>query len=65
MTHYQAIIKELDYLDEKELEMVMEQIKARLDKRKLLEQTFAEFVGVGKGFWEVDAQEYVNVLRGE
>lgn len=37
----------------------------RVDRRRQVESILDEYIGVGKGIWQTDAQEYVNELRKE
>ena len=64
MTRIQTIIEEIiDHLDPDELELILKEILMRLDRRKKIESILNEYVGIGEGVWEVDAQKYVNELR--
>lgn len=63
MTRIQTIIEEINHLSPDELELILKEILMRLDRRKKIETILDEYMGIGEGVWEVDAQEYVNELR--
>lgn len=59
----QQVLTSLDALQDDELELIMAEIKERLRRQRRMEEALQLFVGAGKGFWERDAQDYVNELR--
>lgn len=61
----QQIIDEISHLQIEELEMILKEILKRLDQQKRVESILDEYIGIGKGFWQTDAQEYVEELRRE
>lgn len=65
MTRIQAIIEEINHLNPAELEVILKEILMRLDRKKKIESILEEYMGIGEGVWETDAQEYVNELREE
>jgi len=65
MTRIQTIIEEINHLDPDELEVILKEIMTRLDRKKKIESRLEEYMGIGEGVWEMDAQEYVNELREE
>jgi len=65
MTRIQTIIEEINHLDPDELEVILKEIMTRLDRKKKIESILEEYMGIGEGVWEMDAQEYVNELREE
>ena len=40
-------------------------LTTKLKKREILIKSLDEIRGIGKGVWNVDAQEYVNQLRAD
>ncbi len=65
MTKIQTIIEEIHALNSAELEALLREILLRMDAHKQAESILDEYIGSGKGIWEMDAQEYVNELRRE
>lgn len=65
MTRIQTIIEEINHLNPEELEVILKEILMRLDRKKKIETILEEYMGIGEGVWERDAQEYVNELREE
>ena len=65
MTRIQTIIEEINHLNPDELEVILREILMRLDRKKKIETILEEYMGIGEGVWEMDAQEYVNELREE
>ncbi|HMO40422.1 MAG TPA: hypothetical protein PKC76_14395 [Saprospiraceae bacterium] len=65
MTKIQTIIEEIHDLNSEELEALLRAILRRMDAHKQAESILDEYVGSGKGIWEMDAQAYVNELRRE
>jgi len=65
MTSLQAIIKEISHLNQEELELLLREVIQRIDQQKKVEAILDEYMGVGQGVWQTDAQDYVNELRKE
>ena len=65
MTRIQTIIEEINHLNPDELEVILREILMRLDRKKKIETILEEYMGIGEGVWEMDAQEYVDELREE
>lgn len=65
MTSLQTIIKEISHLNQEELELLLREVIQRIDQQKKVEAILDEYIGVGEGVWQTDAQEYVNELRKE
>ena len=65
MTSLQTIIKEISHLNQEELELLLREVIQRIDQQKKVEAILDEYMGVGQGVWQTDAQEYVNELRKE
>jgi len=65
MTSLQTIIKEISHLNQEELELLLREVIQRIDQQRKVEAILDEYIGVGKGVWQTDAQEYVNELRKE
>lgn len=65
MTSLQTIIKEISHLNQEELEVLLKEVIQRIDLQKRVEAILDEYIGVGMGVWQTDAQEYVNELRKE
>lgn len=65
MTSLQTIIKEISHLNQEELELLLREVIQRIDQQKKVEAILDEYMGVGQGVWQTDAQDYVNELRKE
>ena len=63
MTKIQTIIEEISHLNQEELEVILQEILNRLDRKNKIESILNEYIGIGKGIWEKDAQDYVDELR--
>jgi hypothetical protein len=61
----EQVLTSIKSLRKEELELVMAEIKERLRRQRRMEEALQVFVGAGAGFWQQDAQEYVNELRSE
>ena len=61
----QQIIDEISHLQVEELEMILKEIRRRIDQQKRVESILDEYIGIGESFWQTDAQEYVEELRRE
>ena len=57
------ILEEINLLEADELEQVLKELLNRVERKKRIESIIDQYVGIGKGVWETDAQEYVNELR--
>lgn len=59
------LISEIERLPlEKQLE-VLNYLNSKLRRKEQLLKSLDEIRGIGKGLWEMDAQEYVNKLRND
>lgn len=63
MSRVENIIQEMDVLEEDELELLLQEILRRLDKRRRMKAVFDKYRGIGKGVWPSDAQAYITQLR--
>jgi predicted translin family RNA/ssDNA-binding protein len=61
----QHIIDEISHLQLEEFEMILKEIHRRIDQQRRVESILDEYIGIGEGFWQTDAQEYVEELRRE
>lgn len=61
----QHIVDEISHLQLEELEVVLKEILKRIDQQKRVELILEEYIGIGEGFWQTDAQTYVEELRSE
>lgn len=59
------IIKEITLLEVEELEKVLNELIKRIERKKRIESIIDQYMGLGKGVWETDAQKYVDELRKE
>lgn len=57
------LIKELDKLPLDESLKVYSYLKNKLEKKERILQSLNEIRGIGKGVWDLDAQEYINKER--
>ncbi len=62
-TNVQAIINEINTLQLQELEIVRQEVNQKIKRLMRVEAILSEVMGIGKGIWTQDAQEYVNDLR--
>ncbi len=65
MTKVQTIIEEISHLSQEELEMILSEILNRLDRKNKIESILDQYIGIGEGLWEQDAQDHINELREE
>ena len=65
MTRIQTLIEEISHLEQSELEIILQEIMKRVDRKKQIESILDQYVGIGEGVWETDAQIYVNQIREE
>ena len=63
MTKIQELIKEINNLSLKDLEVILQQILRRVDRKKRAEAALENLIGSGKGVWDTDGQRYVDELR--
>ncbi|MDX2304571.1 MAG: hypothetical protein NW226_17315 [Microscillaceae bacterium] len=63
MTKLQTLIYEISNLSIKDLELILNEILKKIDRRKKVESILDGFIGSGQGIWEMDAQQHVNSLR--
>lgn len=59
------ILEEIEKLPTEQQLEVYGHLSHRLKKRARLLESLNELKGLGKGIWGMDAQEYVNQLRGD
>ena len=57
------IIKEIDSLPAEGKVEIYSHIYASMDKKEQVLATLERYRGKGKGVWDGDAQEYINILR--
>lgn len=63
MTKVQALILEINKLDQIELELILREVLDRINLKNCAEKALDKLVGSGKGTWESDAQDYIHALR--
>lgn len=63
MTSIQLILKELDHLDINELELIIKEIRKKINTKEQLKSVLSDFRGKGKGIWKIDAQQYIDEQR--
>lgn len=61
----QQIIDEICLLQKEELEIILSEIHKRINRQQWVESILDEYIGIGEGFWETDAQVYIRELRSE
>ncbi len=61
----QSIIEQIRKLNTDELELILKEVFESVERKKRIMQTLDNFIGTGKGIWNLDGQEYVNSLREE
>ena len=65
MTKIQNILQEINQLEPEELEVILKEVLKKIEESHRIESILNEYIGIGEGVWETDAQEYVNKLREE
>lgn len=63
MTKVQALLLEINKLDQIELELILREVLDRINLKNRAEKALDKLVGSGKGTWESDAQDYIHALR--
>ncbi len=63
MSKTEQILIEINKLNSDELDIVYQELVKRIKKSEKLRATFEKVRGIGKGVWDMDAQEYINELR--
>ncbi|MCB9082493.1 MAG: hypothetical protein H6555_12365 [Lewinellaceae bacterium] len=61
----QQIIDEINHLQLEELEVILKEILKQIDQQKRVESILEEYIGIGEGCWQTDAQVYIEELRSE
>jgi hypothetical protein len=61
----QSIIEQIRKLNTDELELILKEVFESVERKKRITLALNNFIGSGKGVWNLDAQEYVNSLREE
>lgn len=59
----QSIIEQIRKLNTDELELILKEVFESVERKKRITLALDNFIGTGKGIWNLDAQEYVNSLR--
>ena len=65
MTKIQSLLKEIDELDQNDLELILEKILKKVNQEKRVKSILNQYKGIGKGIWKMDAQEYINQERNQ
>ncbi len=52
-------------MNTEELELILKEVFENVERKKRTLLTLNNFIGTGKGIWNLDAQDYVNSLREE
>ena len=58
-----SIIEQIRKLNTEELEIILKEVFENIERKKRIMLALDNFIG--KGIWNLDAQEYVNSLREE
>lgn len=59
------LIREIENLPpDKQLEILI-YLNSKLKKKEQLLKSIDEVRGIGKGLWDIDAQEYINQMRND
>ena len=61
----QSIIEQIRKLNKEELEFILKEVFENTERKKRTLLALNDFIGTGKGIWNLDAQKYVNSLREE
>ncbi|MCB0634993.1 MAG: hypothetical protein KDC54_00165 [Lewinella sp.] len=65
MTQLQVIIEEINHLSQEELAVLLREVIKRIDQQEQVEGILNDYVGIGEGLWDTDAQAYIDDLRQE
>jgi hypothetical protein len=65
MARIETLLGEIKKLNFKELEMIFRAVRKRMEQRKKAALALDSFIGIGKGIWETDAQQYIDAIRDE
>ena len=65
MTKIQYLLKEINDLNINELELILQVILKKVDQEKQIRSILSEYKGIGKGIWQIDAQNYINKERDQ
>ena len=65
MTQLQTIIEGINQLSQEELAVLLREVIKRIDQQEQVEGILNEYIGIGEGLWDTDAQAYVDDLRQE
>ena len=63
MSKIQTLIKEIDTLEAKEVEEVLQYLLKKTRCKESVKSRLARYRGKGQGVWQQDAQEYINQAR--
>ena len=63
MTKVQLLIKEISELEKTEFDLLLDVILKRANQEKSIQAELKKFKGIGKGIWDVDAQDYISTQR--
>ena len=58
----QSIIEQIRKLNTDELKLILKEIFESVERKKRITLTLDNFIGSGKGIWNLDAQDYINSL---
>jgi len=65
MTKVQNILKEINELNANELELVYLELQKKIDETKRINSILDQYIGIGKGIWEIDAQDHISNERDQ
>lgn len=65
MTQLQTIIEGMNQLSQEDLAVLLREVIKRMDQQEQVEGILNEYIGIGEGLWDTDAQIYVDELRKE
>jgi len=63
MTKVENILNKINELNDNELELLLQKITHKVDQEKRVKSIFEKYRGIGKGIWNMDAQDYINDER--
>lgn len=63
MSKVQHILKELGELKDDELELILLELLKKVNQEKRIKLLLNQYQGIGKGLWNLDAQQYVDNQR--
>jgi hypothetical protein len=65
MRDVQQILKEIEALPEEAQLRILSRLNEKMKNKERIQNSLDEIRGIGKGLWDLDAQEYINRMRAD